>query len=129
MQIKFNKYDFLDILKTTLLSVVFSILMVMLFAIIAKFTNIGQDIIEPINIAIKILAVALACIVGIKHCRQGLLKGIITGTLYALATYLIFCAIQGDFSSNPMSLYDFIASILAGTISSVLAVNIKSKNA
>ena len=54
-KVKFNKYDALDIVRSALFSIILSILLVMAFAIIAKFANLSSSVIEPVNIAIKIL--------------------------------------------------------------------------
>lgn len=126
-KVKFNKYDALDIIRSALFSVILSILLVTAFAIVAKFANIAENVIEPINIAIKILSVAAGCLIGVRHDSKGLIKGIVVGLLYAGMTYLIFAAVAGDFSQNPMTVYDALACIAAGVLSGILAVNVKRK--
>ena len=126
-KVEFNKYDALDIVRSALFSIILSILLVMAFAIIAKFANLSSSVIEPVNIAIKILSVALGCLIGIRHDTKGLVKGIVVGLVYAGLTYLIFSAVGGDFSQNPMSVYDILACLAAGILSGILAVNVKRK--
>lgn len=128
-KIKFSKYDALDIVRSALFAIILSILLVMAFAIIAKFANIAENVIEPVNIAIKILSVAAGCLIGVRHDSKGLIKGIVIGLLYSGLTYLIFATVCGDFTQNPMTVYDIIACIVAGVLSGILAVNVKRKKA
>lgn len=126
-KVKFSKYDALDIVRSALFAIILSILLVMLFAIIAKFANISEEIIEPVNIAIKILSVAAGCLIGVRHDSKGLVKGIVVGLIYAGLTYLIFATVCGDFTSSPMTVYDALACLVAGILSGILAVNVKRK--
>ena len=52
-KVKFTKYDALDVVRSALFAIILSILLVMGFAVIAKFANVSAAVIEPINIAIK----------------------------------------------------------------------------
>lgn len=127
-KVKFTKYDALDIVRSALLAIILSILLVMLFAVIAKFANASENVIAPVNIAIKILSVAAACLIGIRHDSKGLIKGIVIGLIYAGLTYLVFASISGDFSGGSMTVYDVLACVAAGILSGILAVNVKRKN-
>lgn len=128
-KIKFSKYDALDIIRSALFSIILSILLVTVFAVVAKFANFSENVISPVNVAIKILSVAAGCLIGIRHDSKGLLKGIVVGALYAGATYLIFSSVSGDFTNNPMTVYDALACVVAGVLSGILAVNVKRKKA
>ena len=128
-KVKFSKYDALDIVRSALFAIILSILLVMAFAVIAKFANVSENVIVPVNIAIKILSVAAGCLIGVRHDSKGLIKGLVIGLLYAGLTYLVFAAVGGDFTQNPMSVYDILACIAAGVLSGILAVNVKRKKA
>lgn len=121
---KLTKYDFADIALSTLLSVIFSVLAVMVFAVIVGFAEIPDEVIEPVNIAIKILAIALASVIGMRRKSNGLIKGLITGLLYAGATYLVFALTSGSFTDNAMTVYDALTCAASGVLSGILAVNI-----
>lgn len=126
-KVKFTKYDALDVFRSALMAIILSILLVMLFAVIAKFTDASENVIAPVNIAIKILSVAAACLIGIRHDSKGLVKGLVIGLIYAGLTYLIFAGISGDFSGSSMTVYDALACVAAGILSGILAVNVKRK--
>ena len=121
---KLTKYDFADIALSTLLSVIFSVLAVMVFAVIVGFAEISDEVTEPVNIAIKILAIALASVIGMRRKSNGLIKGLLTGLLYAGATYLVFALTSGNFTDNAMTVYDALTCAASGVLSGILAVNI-----
>ena len=121
---KLTKYDFADIALSTLLSVIFSVLAVMVFAVIVGFAEIPDEVIEPVNIAIKILAIALASVIGMRRKSNGLIKGLLTGLLYAGATCLVFALTSGSFTDNAMTVYDALTCAASGVVSGILAVNI-----
>lgn len=121
---KLTKYDLADIALSTLLSVIFSVLAVMVFAVIVGFAEIPDEVIEPVNIAIKILAIALASVIGMRRKSNGLIKGLLTGLLYAGATYLVFSLTSGSFTDNAMTVYDALTCAASGVLSGILAVNI-----
>ena len=121
---KLTKYDLADIALSTLLSVIFSVLAVMVFAVIVGFAEIPDEVIEPVNIAIKILAIALASVIGMRRKSNGLIKGLLTGLLYAGATYLVFALTSGSFTDNTMTVYDALTCAASGVLSGILAVNI-----
>lgn len=121
---KLTKYDFADIALSTLLSVIFSVLAVMVFAVIVGFAEIPDEVIEPVNIAIKILAIALASVIGMRRKSNGLIKGLLTGLLYAGATYLVFALTSESFTDNAMTVYDALTCAASGVLSGILAVNI-----
>ena len=124
MSKKFDLRDLGDTVLSALLATVFSVLAIMVFALIGGFAEIPEQFIEPINIAIKIASIAAACAIGMRRKRNGLLKGLVVGLLFAAATYLIFSLTSGSFSDNAMTVYDALTCAASGALSGVLAVNI-----
>ena len=125
---KIKKGDVFDVLRSVLLSVLISIILVIIFAVVVKFADIGEEVIIPVNIAIKILALALGLCIGVRHGNMGIVKGLSTGLVFAGLTYLISAAASGDFSLGTMTLYDALACALAGIISGIIAVNVRNHN-
>lgn len=124
---KFEKTDFIDIVRGILYSIIFSLVFVMLFALIVKFTNLSESVIAPVNIAIKIVSILLGCLIGIKRGKKGIIKGLIIGLFFSLLTYLIFSLINNSFKINPLTVYDVLSCIAASIISGIIAVNIRTK--
>ena len=52
-KLKFGKDDLIDIVKSSLIAVVCSLVLILVFAIIIKFTGIEDNIILVINMIIK----------------------------------------------------------------------------
>lgn len=121
---KTDKHDIADVVLVTLLSVIFSVIGVTLFAVVVGFAEVPEQFIEPINIAIKITAIAIASAIGMRKKSNGLVKGLVAGLLYAGATYLIFSLTSGSFSHGSMSVFDALTCAASGVLSGILAVNI-----
>lgn len=122
------KGDVLDTLKAVLFATLVSLALVLIFAIVIRFANVQNSVIMPVNIAIKILSVLLGVLLSFKHRQNGLLKGAIAGLAYMLFTFLIFSALQG-FKDVKFSWIDLVTLPVAGALSGILAVNIKSHRA
>lgn len=120
------KGDVLDTLKAVLFSTLISLAFVLIFAIVIRFANVQNSAIMPVNIAIKIVSIFLGVLIGFKHPQNGLLKGAISGLAYMLFTFLIFSALNG-FQDVKFSWIDLITLPIAGALSGILAVNIKSR--
>ena len=125
-KIKIIKTDVTDVLKTVLFSTLISLGLVLIFAIIVRFASVPNKVILPVNIAIKILSVLVGTLISFRHAENGLVKGAIAGLLYMLFTFLIFAALTG-FKDVKFSWIDLVTLPLAGALSGIVAVNIKSK--
>lgn len=125
MAVKLNKKDFFEIFKGILFSIVLSILLVIIFAAIVKFANLSSKAVQIVNIALKIISIFFGTLLAIGSGRQGLFKGCIIGLFFVLISYLVFSLINGSFSSNPLTAFDVIFSLIAGLLSGVFTVNVR----
>lgn len=123
---KLIKNDVFDVLKAVLFATLISLALVLIFAIVIRFASIENKVIMPVNIAIKIVSVFVGVIIGFKQAQNGLLKGALAGLAYMLFTFLIFSALNG-FKDVQFSWIDLITLPIAGAISGIITVNIKSK--
>ena len=122
----------LDIVKTVVIAVLISMVSVLVFALIVKSTDIGEDAIGYVNLGIKILSVVVGCLIGFKRgSGSGWLKGLLSGLLYVLISFFVFSLISGAFSLSDLSWVDVVTGAAVGLISGVLTVNLKksAKNA
>lgn len=126
MTMKCRAADFADVGKSVLVAVVLSLAMVLIFAAIALWSGLDEAAIVPVNIAIRIVSVAIACWMCMRSPHYGWIKGIATGLIFTLVTYLVYSAIASDFRNNPMTVYDIAASVIAGILASVTAVNFRA---
>jgi len=122
----------LDILKTVVIAVLSSMVLVLVFALIVKSTDLNENVIEYVNEGIKILSLLIGTLVGFKRGgKGGWLKGLLSGVVYVCASFLVFSLISGNLSAENLSWVDFLTMAVVGVICGVLSVNLKksSKNA
>lgn len=120
------KTDVTDVLKAVLFATLISLALVLVFAIVIRFADVKTSVIMPVNIAIKILSMLIGVMLGFKNPQNGLVKGAISGLVYMLLTFLIFSALDG-FKDVAFSWIDLITLPVAGAISGIITVNLKSR--
>lgn len=120
------KTDVTDVLKAVLFATLISLALVLIFAIVIRFANVQNKVIMPVNIAIKILSLLFGVMIAFKNPQNGLVKGAISGLVYMLFTFLIFSALS-SFKDVSFSWIDLLTLPLAGALSGIIAVNVKSK--
>ena len=123
-----NKHFFLDIVRTTIIAVIISLVLVLVFALIVNLVEVGEKVILPVNQAIKVISILASCFVGFKENKQGAFKGALSGLCYTLLSVLVFGLISKEISFNLMKLIDVALGIVAGAISGILSVNIRKKS-
>ena len=122
------KTDVTDVLTAVLFATLISLALVLIFAIVIRFANVENKVIMPVNVAIKILSLLVGVLLAFKNPQNGLVKGAISGLLYMLFTFLIFSALNG-FKDVTFSWIDLITLPVAGAISGIIKVNLKSRKA
>lgn len=120
------KPDIADVLKAVLFATLISLALVLIEAIVIKFSSIPLKAIMPMNIAIKLASIFVGCLIGFKNKQNGILKGVIAGLVYMLLTFFIFAALNA-FKDVKFSWIDLITLPVAGALSGIVAVNVKSK--
>lgn len=128
-KLKFGKEDLIDIVKSSLIAVVSSLVLILVFAIIIKFTGIEDKIILVINMIIKSLSVVIGILFGIKNARLGAIKGIASGLLFVVVTYVLFAIINLDGKIDLMMVIDSLIILAESLVSGIIAVNIKDRKA
>ncbi len=128
-KMKFGKEDLIDIVKSSLIAVVSSLVLILLFAIIIKFSGIADNVILAINMVIKSISIVLGILFGIKHARLGAIKGLFSGLLFVIVSYVLFSIINLDGKIDLMMLVDSLIILAESLISGIIAVNIKDKRA
>lgn len=124
---KIKKQDITDMIRSALLAVIVCLVLILIFAIIAKFCPVPDSVIVPVNIMIKVVSVTFGVIFGLKTAEHGAVKGLLTGALFALVTYLLFSIINNDFSADWTLLIDSVVLIVEGILSGIIVVNIKGR--
>ncbi len=114
-----------DIFLATVFSVLASVLLVFVFALIVKWVQIDSTGISIGNTVIRLLSVFLGIIIGFKTHEKGAIKGAISGMLYAVLSSITFSLYAGGGVFDALSLTSVIFGLISGAISGIIAVNIR----
>ena len=116
-----------DVLRSAFLALFISLALIIVFALVVKATELSDGAIKPVYIGIRIFSLLVGLLIGIRELRGGILKGLSAGALFVLLGYLMFAALDGGFDTVAITVIDVVASLTAGVISGILAVNVKKK--
>ena len=118
------KQETLNLLKATVIALVYSLFAILLFAIILNFCSFDQVVIKPVNYLIKVLAVFLGCYFSIKN-GKGLIKGAIYGLVITIICFFVFALISKSLNFNIYLLWDILLGVAIGAITGIVKVNKK----
>ncbi len=115
-----NSSSLKTIIKGALLAFVISLVLVLLFALIVKLTNIGTGTIAIVNQIIKIVSVFLGVLFAVKERPRWFINGLFGGVLYAILSFLVFSLIISSFNWAGFGI-DLGISAVVGIIAALLA--------
>lgn len=116
-------------LKGALISMVFTVAVILLFALIIKETGMADNVIAPINQIIKILGIIAASYFAIKGMteKQWLCGGM-GGIMFILLGYLIFSLIEGMFGNVALLFSDMLMGMLIGVVFAIIVASFFGKS-
>lgn len=116
----------LSILKGALIATCISLVGVLIFAFLLKFTSISDNIISPVNQVIKGISVFLGVFLGFRKERKfGLLGGLLVGLIYTVVAFITFSILDGSFIFDRVLVNDLVFGSIIGAICGIICVNIK----
>lgn len=116
-------------LKGTLIALSFSLVGILIFAFILKFTNISESVITPVNQVIKGVSIFLGVFIALKKQKgNGLVSGLLIGLGFTIVAFLVFSALSGHISFDLSLLYDMLFGTIIGGICGIICVNIKKSS-
>ena len=114
------------VFKGSLIALCISLILVLVFAFLLKFTNISDSIILPVNQVIKGVSIFLGVFIGLKNSKElGLVSGLLIGFIYTFLAFLIFSILSASFSLDVTLLTDIVFGAVIGAICGIICVNIK----
>lgn len=117
------------LLKGTLIALCVSLILVLVFAFLLKFTNIPDTAISPVNQVIKGVSIFLGVFIGMKKSKElGLVCGLLIGICYTFLAFLVFSILSGSFVMDLTLLTDLIFGAVIGAICGIICVNIKKSS-
>lgn len=121
-----NSNGIVIILKGSLISIIATIVLLMIFAAVLTYSNINESSMPTVIIVVTALCILVGSqITTSKIKRNGIVNGALVGAIYILALYLISSIISKDFSLNFYSIIMMATSILIGGIGGIIGVNKK----
>jgi len=114
------------LLRGAFISVAFSLVLILIFALIIKYLNINENLIMPINQGIKIVSIFTGVFTAFnKYTTNGFVKGFLIGVIYTILAYLIFSILAKEFSFTLTSITDTLFGGIIGGISGIIVANVK----
>ena len=120
-----NKGSALAYVKATLVSIVLTLLLILVFAFVLKFTSLSDKFVTPVNLVIKAVSLIIGTLVLTKSGSNGLVKGLILGIIFSVVSYLIFSLMLMKFSFSIGQLIDVGFCALVGAVAGAISVNLK----
>lgn len=123
---KINNNMFYSIIKGFLISLVISVISIWIYALILVKTNIQENTITTVIIAISGISVLLGSLIAcLKVKKNGVLNGVCVGLLYFLSLYILSSIALCGFGFSISSLIIMIVTVILGTVGGVIGVNLK----
>lgn len=117
------------LLKGTIISLCVSLVLILVFGFLLKFTSIPDTAISPINMVIKGVSIFLGVFISMKKSKElGLVCGLLIGVFYNILAFLVFSLLSGNFLIDITFLTDMIFGAIIGAICGIICVNIKKSS-
>ena len=120
-----TKRDVLDILSASLVAMLFTLLLVLVFALVVRLASPNETGMIVGNCAIRLVSVFAGVLIAFRNPSLGALKGALSGLLYFLLTVFVLAAADG-FKNADFNVVDFVAAVIAGTVYGIIAVNTRA---
>ncbi len=121
-----GKGVFLSIVKGSVYALCISLVCILLFAFLLKFTSLSDNLITPINQVIKGVSIFVGVLLGLKKQKEmGLVSGLLIGLIYTIAAFLVFSALNRSFVFDRTLLNDVVFGSIIGGICGIICVNLK----
>lgn len=107
---------------------VFTVAVILLFALIIKETGMADSAIAPINQVIKIAGIIAASYFAIRGLKEKQwLCGAMAGIMFILLSYFVFSLIEGVFGNVALLFSDMLMGMLIGMVFAIIMANFFNK--
>ena len=121
---KSNK-SWLNMTVGALVSIIVSLALILIFALLIKWFNLSDSIITPANIIIKIISIAIGVLFVCKDGKKGVVRGSVLGVIYIALCFSVFSLLNGAMLFTMSLVYDLFLGLIAGAVLGVIVVNLK----
>lgn len=118
----------LTLLKSCLLGIIVSLILILIFALILKIVALDGGSIAYVNQGIKVISILFACLKMSKHLESKyFLHGMLVGAVYTILSFVIFSTLNGKFELQMSLITDLGFSMLIGAICAIISKAIVKK--
>lgn len=119
--------NFARIVKGSLVSIILTTILLIIFSIILAYTNIPENTMIPVITIITAISILVGSIISVSKIeKKGILNGAFVGLIYILIIYAISSIVKGNFGININSIILIASAMVAGMLGGIIGVNIKN---
>ncbi len=112
-----NNNQLFSIIKGVLLALTFTIISLIIFAILLVYTSLSEELIKPVIITLTGISILIGSSIESKKIKKnGLINGSLIGILYILTIYIISSLLSSNFSLNMTSLVMIGVGLICGVL-------------
>ena len=120
-----SRNGWLNMTIGSFVSIIISLVLILVFALLIKWFNLSDAVITPANIVIKIISIAIGVLFVCKDGQRGVIRGSILGVLYIALCFGVFSLLNGALIFTMSLVYDLFLGLIAGGVLGVIVVNLK----
>ena len=121
-----NSNSVIRILKGSIIAMVATIILLIIFAALLTYTNINENTMPTVIIIITALSILIGSqIATLKIKKNGIINGALVGLIYVAFLYVLSGVITKNFSLNNYSIIMIATSLLVGGVGGIIGVNRK----
>ena len=114
----------INLFKGVGISFVFTLVLLLIFSVILTFSNINENVINPVIIIVTGISILIGSSIGNNKIKKnGLLNGALVGIIYMLIIYTISSLLNWKFNLSLQSLIMIIVGMVFGMLGGIIGVN------
>ncbi len=116
----------IKILKGSAISVVATLILLIIFALVLTYTNINENTMPTVVIIITGLSILIGSQIATRNIKKnGIINGALVGIIYIICIYLLSSIVTRNFSLNNYAIIMIATSVLIGGLGGIIGVNRK----
>ena len=116
--------NLIKVIKGSIISILISLVMLLIFACLLTYTNISETIIPTTIIVISAISILIGSVISAMNIKKnGILNGGAVGAIYIFTIYMLSSIFITGFNFNTKALIMLAVSIIAGMIGGIIGVN------
>ena len=117
--------NLMRIVKGSIVAIIITLLLLFIFAILLTYTNLQENIINPVIIVITAISILIGSSIStLRIKKNGLINGALVGLIYILAIYLLSSLLGSGFTCNINCIIMMASSMVAGMLGGIIGVNL-----